>query len=313
MAAGALSPEAAVKLATERGRLMQQCPSGAMISLTASVETVTPWLTDGAGVVAMNGVRRTVVGGTAAAVAQVEAAAKQLGGVRVTPLRVSHAFHSPLLAPMVTEFRAFAAQFSFSPLQLPFYSTVTGEQISHLDADYFARQITAPVQFLSAVEVAQKNQSYQWLEIGSNATLTILGQEISGDWWASLSSNPTQHLEDLGRALGRLYSLGANPNWATIYPMNKRPLDAPHYAFQRQRHSILDDFALQDTPTTAALSPCEPVLKTPSETLPLPPPTASNPSDITPLMQQQLAVMNDLIMRQLTLIKSIQIGPQNDE
>src|SRR5262249_12230020 len=108
-----LSLEDAARLVAARGRLMAALPAGGvMMALQASVHEVEPLLGSAPGRVALravNGPTSVVISGDEAAVTLVAAELERMGR-RATPLRVSHAFHSPLLEPMLDPLREVAEQ-----------------------------------------------------------------------------------------------------------------------------------------------------------------------------------------------------------
>ncbi|MEE1805147.1 acyltransferase domain-containing protein, partial [Streptomyces sp. BE133] len=93
----------AAELVVARGRLMQALPvGGSMVAVEAAEAEVLPLLTDEVGIAAVNGSSSVVVSGTEGAVAGVVAHFAGLGR-KSSVLRVSHAFHSPLMEPMLAE------------------------------------------------------------------------------------------------------------------------------------------------------------------------------------------------------------------
>src|SRR5690606_54493 len=143
-------------------RLMGRLPrDGLMVAVEANEATVAsliaPWR-DEISIAALNGPNSTVISG---AKARVEAVAAELAraGARCTLLKVSHAFHSPLMKPMIADFEIALGEVEFSTPRIDLMSTVTGARIGVEAAglDYWSRQVIAPVRFAEAIGAAAKS------------------------------------------------------------------------------------------------------------------------------------------------------------
>ncbi|MFI0241443.1 type I polyketide synthase [Streptomyces sp. NPDC016845] len=174
----ALSLDDAARLVCLRGALMQRLPAGGgMLAVLASPDDVLGLVADEPllGVAAINGPRNVVVSGDGEALSRVnETLAAR--GVRSRRLEVSHAFHSPLMAPVVDEFAAAAASVSPGTPSAPLLSTVLGGPLdgAPLDAAYWARHITAPVRFADAARAAFALEPTHLVEVGPRPVLKSL-------------------------------------------------------------------------------------------------------------------------------------------
>jgi acyl transferase domain-containing protein len=176
-----LSVDDAARLTAVRGRLMGSLPSGgAMIAVDLGVEQAQALIANepGCAIAAVNGPRSVAISGAADAVARAHAAIRGQGG-RAVNLMVSHAFHSPLMEPIVAEFRRELSGLAPGPSEFPLFSTVLGRQVEghEMDAHYWANQICSPVRFFDAVRAARSAASVDYIaEAGPRSTLLTLAR-----------------------------------------------------------------------------------------------------------------------------------------
>uniref|UniRef100_UPI0035CCE70F beta-ketoacyl synthase N-terminal-like domain-containing protein n=1 Tax=Actinophytocola gossypii TaxID=2812003 RepID=UPI0035CCE70F len=235
--AGVLSLDDACRLVAARGSLMQALPAGgAMLAVRAGEDEVAPFLGTEVGIAAVNAPGSLVLSGSAGAVAE---AADRLAatGHRTAWLRVSHAFHSPLMDPMLAEFHAVASTVTFAPPTIPLVSTVTGQPVEPCTADYWTEQVRRPVRFADAVAALEAAGATTFVEIGPDAVLTgPAAESLTGDTAAVLPTLRAGQPEPLAlaTALARLHVRGAGPDWAAVFGPHQ-PVDLPTYPFQRER------------------------------------------------------------------------------
>ncbi|MEV5833566.1 type I polyketide synthase [Nocardia sp. NPDC052112] len=243
--AGVLSLGDAVTLVAARGRLMQALPDGgAMVALSATEAEVVPLLVEGVDIAAVNGPDSVVVSGRKSAVSIV---ADQLHdrGRRVTWLRVSHAFHSSLMEPMLGEFAEVVAGLSFGEPSIPVISNVTGARAGAdlLTPQYWVRHIRTTVRFADGIRALSECGATRFVVAGPDAGLTALITETleptrTEPGILTVPVLRTDRPEDPTalNALSRLFVAGADINWDTIFGTARRQVELPTYPFQRQRY-----------------------------------------------------------------------------
>ncbi|ATB41074.1 type I polyketide synthase [Cystobacter fuscus] len=254
--AGILSMEDALDLIAERGRLMQALPAGGVMAMVfASREQVEPLLAKEPGrvsIAADNAPGQLTVSGEAAAVGRI-LAALEAQGLATRKLNVSHAFHSPLMEPMLDALEARAARMARAPGQVPLVSNVTGRVVgpSELGAPgYWRRHAREAVRFQEGMASLRGLGIDVFVEVGPNATLLGLGKACLGDgptWLASLRKGQDDQ-EQMLDTLGRLFVQGHSQEWKGVDPEPaRRKLVLPRYPWRRQRH-----WAIPETSVTVA-------------------------------------------------------------
>ncbi|MEU6813185.1 type I polyketide synthase, partial [Streptomyces sp. NPDC046831] len=245
-AAGVLSLSDAARLVTARGRLMQQLPSGgAMVALSVAEEEAAALLAgveDRASIAALNGPRATVVSGAAEAVLAVAERARAQGA-RTRRLTVSHAFHSPLMEPMLEEFRQVLDGIAFTAPRLPFVSDLTGrlaDADEPVSADHWVRHVRHAVRFADGVRALHAEGIGAYLEIGPDAVLTTMAEETLAELGAAAPLVPLARRDrpegaSFAAALGALHVAGGDVDWRAHHGAGERT-ELPTYPFQRERY-----------------------------------------------------------------------------
>ncbi|WP_405812826.1 type I polyketide synthase [Streptomyces sp. NBC_01390] len=266
-AAGMLSLSDAVTLVSARGRLMDALPEGgAMVSVQAPEEEIAELLRGREARVALaavNGPLSCVLSGDEDTVMEI-AAALAARGRRTRRLRVSHAFHSPRMDPMLDEFRQVARGIDLSAPAVPLLSAMTGRVLAGPDtvlpdgaqhADHWTRHVRETVRFADAVRALRADGVTTFLEIGPDAVLTAMGRDCLPEHEHEDRDRDRDehddtraefvpllrrdHPEDrtLTEGLARLHVRGIGPDWAAVFAgTGARRIDLPTYAFQRRRY-----------------------------------------------------------------------------
>ncbi len=263
--AGVFSLEDGLKLIAARGRLMQALSeAGRMVAIMAPagdvVDVIAP-LADKVAIAAVNGPQHVVISGEAATVEKI-AAHFAAQGVKTTALTVSHAFHSPLMEPMLDEFTAIAAEVVYAKPRLGYISNLTGGLVNEtLTAAYWRQHVRQPVLFAAGMSTLVEQGTTAFVEIGPKPVLLGMGRLAVPDgnqlWLPSL--RPAQEWQQLLTSLGALYTAGATINWQGVDgDYQRRRLSAlPTYPFQRRRYGIFasdtpnNQAPTQSSPTTA--------------------------------------------------------------
>ncbi|MFJ8630374.1 SDR family NAD(P)-dependent oxidoreductase [Streptomyces sp. NPDC093568] len=235
--AGVFELPDAVELVAARARLMQALPEGgAMAAVEADPDDIASWPADGAVVAAVNAPTSVVVSGTEAAVDAVVERARAQGG-RATRLRVSHAFHSPLMEPVLAEFTQAAAQITYRAPRIAAVSSVTGAPLDEGEwttPAYWADQIVKHVRFHDAFTAARAQGAGRFLEIGPDPVLTALAGDAPA---AATLRRDRPEPETLLRSVAELFVRGTHVDWAAVFAgTGARDVPLPTYAFQRRRY-----------------------------------------------------------------------------
>ena len=241
---GVLSLADACTLIVARGALMQALPEGGvMVSVRASEEFVAALVEDEpeVSIAAVNGPRSVVVAGADEAVGRiVESCASRQ--VKTRQLRVSHAFHSQLMEPMLAEFRVRLEQLEWRAPEIPLVSTVTGLPATEEfgSPEYWTEHARAGVRFADAVTWLREYGVSTFVELGPDAILTAMVGEIADgapDLVAVPALRRTQDEQPaILAAVARAWLAGAEVDWPVVLAdTGARRVELPTYPFEHQR------------------------------------------------------------------------------
>ena len=259
--AGVLSLEDALALVTLRGRLFEQLPEGAMLSVPLAEEEVRPFLGEQLSIAAINGPALCVVSGTTAQIEELRLllAARNVESSR---LHISVAAHSEMVSAILQPFSEFAETLSHHAPQIPYVSDVTGTWITETqatDPTYWARHLRHTVRFADGVHLLLREKNSLLLEVGPGRTLSTLARQqadrsasrriFSCLPWPSKPGDSESDAASLFGAVGQLWGAGKEGDWLALYAAERpRRVPLPTYPFETQSYWI----AAQKSSSTTA-------------------------------------------------------------
>ncbi len=250
--AGVFSLEAALALVAIRGRMMQQLPDGAMLSVSQSAPEIKNLLNENLSLAASNAPSLCVVSGTHEAVDVIHEKLTALG-IECRRLHTSHAFHSVMMEPIIEPFIKEVKKVKLNPPQIPFISNVTGIWITAeqaTDPNYWASHLRHTVQFARGISALQQEPNRILLEVGPGRTLCTFAQKHSDIVGLCSLRHPKEKQSDVAfllNTLGKLWLYGVQIDWPGFYTNERRyRLPLPTYPFERQRYWIEDYKQKQD-------------------------------------------------------------------
>jgi acyl transferase domain-containing protein/acyl carrier protein len=248
--AGVIALEDALKMVVARGRLMNQTPPGAMLSVPLSIEPLTSLIktNDQLSIAIDNGASCIIAGPPEA----VEAFEKQMKGKRLICIRLetAHAVHSSMMVPILDSFQEAVNEIPLNPPKIPYISNVTGDWLTEKEAlshEYWVQHLRHTVQYSEGLSRLLKNEDALFLEIGPGRALsTHLNQQENGKENRHLVLNLLKHPEEsipdvryLLNKIGHLWLWGVSMDWQAFYRQEKRyrsRIPLPTYPFERQRY-----------------------------------------------------------------------------
>jgi acyl transferase domain-containing protein len=244
--AGGVSLDDGLRLVAARGRLMQALPPGGVMASVmadeARVREAMAGREDRVAVAALNAPGQVVISGDGVAVAEVTARLEATG-VKTKTLTVSHAFHSPLMKPMLAEYERLVRQTRFSPPSIRFVSCVDSalSGVELTQPEYWLRNVIDPVRFVAGMEALAAEKVNACVEVGPHPVLLGMGRQCAPDddgieWLPSLRKDGDGWQTLLG-SVARLYARGAAIDWRSFdAPYARRRLSVPTYAFTEKEY-----------------------------------------------------------------------------
>lgn len=245
--AGVITLEDALEIVAMRGRLIQQLPSGAMLTVALSESELIPLLNNEISIAAVNGPKNCVVSGTKDAIKAFE---EKLLGLEMSCriLHTSHAFHSHMMEPVIDSFVEFINGIKLSAPQVPFISNITGTWITDgeaTDPNYWGRHLRHTVYFSSGIKTMLESNIDILLEIGPGNTLCTLAKQVEDNRGVKILPTVKHIYEQqsdegfLLNTIGRLWLEGVEIDWEKLYCNEKyQRVPLPTYPFERKRYWI---------------------------------------------------------------------------
>ncbi|AFY58526.1 polyketide synthase family protein [Rivularia sp. PCC 7116] len=251
--AGVFSLSDGLKLIAARGRLMQSLPpQGKMAAVFTDEIQVKAEIAskENVSIAAINNQNNTVISGDTKAVNAV-VAALEAKGIKTTQLNVSHAFHSPLMEPILEDFADIAQNITYFEPQIKLVSNVTNQlAFSEIASpQYWVNHIIQPVRFAASMKILDELGYQVFVECGAKPILLGMGRHcLSTDcnvWLPSLRPGISDSQQML-HSLGQLYVNGVSVNWCGFENNYQRQvLELPTYPFERESYWINTDLHLQ--------------------------------------------------------------------
>ncbi len=248
--ANVFSLEAALELVAVRARLMQSLPGGGQMVAVFADETRVAETIAGreasVAIAAVNAPNQTVISGSGEVVEEVVEQFRQ-EGVKTSRLTVSHAFHSPLMEPMLDEFKGVVQRVQFSSPRFDIISNVSGKVAGEeiLTAEYWCRHVREAVRFADSVRTLASLELDVFLEVGPKPVLTSLGRSClpsSKQPWLPSLRGRSDDWKTMLTSLGKLFECGVDVDWRQLDSgCHHRKVALPTYPFQRQ--PCWNDFA----------------------------------------------------------------------
>jgi acyl transferase domain-containing protein/acyl carrier protein len=247
--AGVMDADDALRLVADRSLLVESLPPGSMTAVPLPEDQLRPLLPPGVDLAAVNAPGMCVASGPQAAVRELEVllSARE---VETSRLRTSHAFHSPMMDPVLEAFAERVATMRLRPPRIPFVSNVTGDWITTeqaTDPAYWGRHIRACVRFADAVSLLLATGADCFAEVGPGHALTNLVTETATSQARHPSSrvlavpmlraarDERNDLQVLLQGVGRLWSHGCLVDWRRFWAHEERGrVHVPAYPYERE-------------------------------------------------------------------------------
>jgi acyl transferase domain-containing protein len=253
--AGVFSLEDALRMIALRGKLMQTLPKGSMLSVPLPKADLEDILhehdcRDQLSISAVNSSGLCVAGGQSEAIQALQTTLTAKG-IRTTLLHTSHAFHTPMMDPILDTFQREIADIPLNPPTLPYISNITGNWITveqATDPQYWGDHIRRPVNFSAGLEqlLHQDFPNALFVEIGPGNVLSTFIRKHRRNTTGAAIINLIRHPKEttpeqryLMDKCGQLWLHGCPIDWRQFNGgrgFSRVPL--PTYPFKKQQFPL---------------------------------------------------------------------------
>ncbi|MBY7142453.1 amino acid adenylation domain-containing protein [Virgibacillus sp. NKC19-3] len=244
---GVLSLDDALRIVSNRGRLIQSLPKGKMLAVMLDEKKLRSVIEDQLSIAVINNDNQCVVSGE---LQQIDRLEEKLRGMEIVTQRLetSHAFHSYMMEPILEDFRQVLKTVQFHTPSIPFISNLTGTWITDseaMSADYWVQHLRETVRFAGGIGTILESSPCIMMEVGPGHTLSnFVNLHPSFEKQKTItclrhSKDPKSDNQTLLQALGELWLSGHDINW-DIYHKNEgcRRISLPTYPFERKRYWV---------------------------------------------------------------------------
>jgi phthiocerol/phenolphthiocerol synthesis type-I polyketide synthase E len=248
--AGVLSLEDALRIVAARGKLIQSLPSGSMLVVSLPEQKLRALIDSRPelAIAAINSPGLCTVSGTHEAIDSLEAELKPQG-LMLRRLQTSHAFHSPMMEPILQQFVAEVSKATLKAPEMAYVSNVTGDWIKAeeaTDPGYYARHIRQTVLFNDGISEVFSNPERLLLEVGPGNALTVLSRHHPLRGAAQVVLNSLRRADEqepdeasMLTTLGRMWLANVGVDWEKLVSgERRRRISLPTYPFERQRYWV---------------------------------------------------------------------------
>ncbi len=248
---GVFSLEDALYAVVQRGKLMQRTHPGAMLSISAPETVVKDLIDSRYALAAVNSPRNTVVSGRPEGIEELISDLEQKGYL-CRKIRTSHAFHSPMMEPILQEFHTTLQQIALNKPSLPFISNLTGTWITDeqaTSAEYWCMQLRHTVRFEDGLTTLfLQNKEALFLEVGPGNTLCSFFRDHKDKGEQHYAVNTIRQSRDelpddafFLKKVAQMWKIGLKIRWQRFSTTERKRIPLPTYPFRHKNFLVKEN------------------------------------------------------------------------